>query len=330
MDHTDSDYSDSDYSDTSDYEHRIYHILNDWSKMHTFKKLKECDIDNIVDIDAKISLLIYYNYFDKLNEFSTDQLISAHSKICDNDYLFLAMHGKLETMKYLEKIGIDIHIKDAYGNNAYLLAASSGHFEIMRFLETKGLDIYITNESGYNAYLYAASGGYLEILKYLTEKEFDIHSKTNYGNNAYLLAAYININTENRNDTYSKKIETMKYLEETEIDIYLTNNDGKNALNVNRSHRIEIHLYTLGFLPGYNKLNMKHVYDRKIKKFIKIYNDESDIQYECHICRCNIILNDKYLKCNFNHIIHDKCYEEYCDFKKEIKCDCIICPTKYI
>jgi ankyrin repeat protein len=119
--------------DTITTEH-IDYILNDWNKMKSLDKLKESDIDSIVDQNVKILLLTYYNYLDKLKSFDLIQLQNAKSNNNDNIYILAAFLGQIETMKLLEAIGLYIYNKNNDGNDVYLAAVSSGQLEVIEFL----------------------------------------------------------------------------------------------------------------------------------------------------------------------------------------------------
>jgi ankyrin repeat protein len=258
-------------------------------------------------------------------------------------------------MKFLEAKGFDIHIKNNNGFDAYLLAAWCGQLEVLKVLEKNGLNIHVTDDNNCDAYLYALSKGHLKIMEFLEEeKEFDIHIKTNGGNNAYLTAAWtgqiqimevleakgFNIHIKNSfgENAYilaalNGHLETMKFLEMKEIDIHIKTNYGHNAYTITRSLDIKTHLITLGFLPN-GKIDIEYLYEQKMNKFIKICEDadlgKEDIDYECPICKSNIILNDRFIKCEFKHMTHDTCYKTYCESKNEISCDCILCFTTFI
>jgi ankyrin repeat protein len=160
----------------------IEYILNDFTKLNSLEKLKESDIDNIIDLNAKILLLTYYNYFDKLKSYKLDELHNAKSKLGNNIYLLAAWSGQIEIINLLEENGFDINIKNNNGSNIYLYAAYGGQLEVMRILEEKGFDIHIKNNNNANAYLIAACGGQIEIMRVLEEKRFDINIKTKNGN----------------------------------------------------------------------------------------------------------------------------------------------------
>jgi ankyrin repeat protein len=232
----------------------------------------------------------------------------------DDAYLLAASSGQLKVMEFLENKGFDIYIKNKDGDDAYLSAVHNGRLEVMNFLENKGFDIYIKNNYGDDAYLLAVSYGYLEIMDLIEAKGINIHIKNNNENNAYLLASL------------NGYIQIMRVLEEKGINIYLKNMLGQNAYTITNSQDIKTHLLTLGFTID-AKINLKYVYELKTKKFIQIHKDADQ---ECPICKCDIVLNDKFLKCGYNHAIHNSCYTSYCESKNEIKCECLFCLTEFI
>jgi ankyrin repeat protein len=286
--------------------------------MKLLNKLEESDIDNVVNQNAKILLLTYYNYLNKLKSFEFNQLNSAKNNYNENVYLLAALTGQLETMEFLETIGLNIHIKNINGSDAYLFAAYGGHLEIMRILEEKDLNIHIKNNDGTDAYLLAAFNGHLKIMEFLEAKGFDIYIKNNDDSNAYLLAAF------------NGHLKIMEFLEAKGFDIYIKNRFGQNAYAITESQDIKTHLLTLGFKSN-GEINIEYVYEQKINKFIIIYNNEDDVDYRrCYICHSDIILNDEYLKCGFKHATHNSCYKSYCESKNEINCECLFCLTSFI
>ncbi len=156
-------------------------------------------------------------------------------------------------------------------------------------------------------------------MEYLESKGIDIHIKNKYGNNAYLVAA-----------SY-EQFQIMDYLEEKGIDIHIKNKYGNNAYMITTRPDVKTHLLTLGFTED-GKIDIEYVYERKMKKYIKILNDdcEKDIEYECYICYSKIIVNNKFVKCGYKHVIHDTCYKSYCKSKNEITCECLFCLTSLI
>jgi hypothetical protein len=123
----------------------------------------------------------------------------------------------------------------------------------------------------------------------------------------------------------------MKVLESKGFDICIENNYGENVYTITKSQDIKTHLLTLGFTSD-GIFNIEQTYAQKMKKYIKIFNDDcdKDIDYKCHICYSEIILNDRFVKCGFKHVTHNACYKSYCESKNEIKCECLFCLTSFI
>jgi ankyrin repeat protein len=235
----------------------------------------------------------------------------------NNAYLLAVLSGQIQIMDYLEEKGFDIHIKNILYDNAYLIAVEQGQIQIMDYLEEKGIDIHIKNINGDNAYLIATESGYIQIMDYLEEKGIDIHIKNINGDNAYLLATELGY------------LEIMKYLEEKDFDIHIENIYGNNAYMLTTRPDVKTHLLTLGFTED-GKIDIE--YERKMKKYIKILNDdcEKDIDYECYICYSKIIVNNKFVKCGYKHAMHNSCYKSHCKSKNEITCECLFCLTSLI
>jgi ankyrin repeat protein len=264
-----------------DYDLHIEYINNNLYKMKTLLKLEESDIDNIVDINDKILLLIYYNYLEKIKSFSLDELNNVKSNDDENIYLFASRVGQLEIMKFLEEIGFDIHITSKSNYNAFLIAIYDNHLDVIKYLleEKKGFDININpydaniennyddvgysddyndyidtissddidNNFGINAFLIAIEYGHLELTKYLVVNGCNIHMiHYDWRDNGFTLASRYG------------RIEIMKYLKETDIDTCFVNNVyGDNAFGIALSNgQFEIMQYLIFLSSEYDKINI--------------------------------------------------------------------------
>jgi hypothetical protein len=218
-------------------DHVKYIMDNNFSTIATLEKLEESDIDIIIDIHAKILLMIYYNYLEKLKLIDLIQLRNIKIFHGDNLYLFAVRCGNLEIMKYLEDNEFDTFYTNIIGDNAYLLAAKYGHLEIMKILETNGCDIH-------------------------------------YRNNNYV-----------------------------------------NAWEITESPHIKIHLENLGVSIVIKNSNciLKHGYE-----------------FDCWVCRENIMTNQKYMECGFKHSIHTSCFNSTNHYYDVTFNHCILCREELV
>lgn len=97
-----------------------------------------------------------------------------------------ASNGKMNIVKYLIELGIDVNKRSGtYDGNALNEAASEGHVEIVRYLLLCGSQLDVS-EPQRNPLFGAITDGYVEIAKLLIESGIDIHVK--YENNRDALA----------------------------------------------------------------------------------------------------------------------------------------------
>jgi hypothetical protein len=166
----------------------------------------------------------------------------------------------------------------------------------------------------------------IHIIKYLEKTKININIINNYGENAYLLAAYHGY------------FDLIIHLEKIGLDMYITNNDNKNAWQLTNNKTIKKYLETRGFSSINGNIDIELSYGFKINKYIKTYDneiydescDQSNESNKCIICYSKLKINEKYLICNFNHLIHKSCYKIYCIMKNKIDCECIMCSQLYI
>jgi hypothetical protein len=78
--------------------------------------------------------------------------------------------GEVETWKWLEENGVDIH---SYDEAALKYATSRGYLEVVKYLVERGANIHIRNDE---FFIISAENGYLEVVKYLVEHGANIHA----------------------------------------------------------------------------------------------------------------------------------------------------------
>jgi hypothetical protein len=83
-------------------------------------------------------------------------------------------NDNLNVVKKLIENGVDINLKDGYGNTALILASQRGHLEVVKELIKNGADINLQSYIGYSALIYASSFNHLEIVKELIKNGADV------------------------------------------------------------------------------------------------------------------------------------------------------------
>ncbi|MFM2200354.1 MAG: hypothetical protein RL769_409 [Pseudomonadota bacterium] len=92
-----------------------------------------------------------------------------------NHLLMIALQNdNLNVVKKLIENGVDINLKDGYGNTALILASQRGHLEVVKELIKNGADINLQSYIGYSALIYASSFNHLEIVKELIKNGADV------------------------------------------------------------------------------------------------------------------------------------------------------------
>ena len=95
----------------------------------------------------------------------------------------IRQNNKLEILKYLIEIRIDINGQDCYGNTALHIVSRQIHdnIEIIKCLINNGININIQNKEG-NTALHLVANSNFEKIKYLIDNGADINIKNNNGN----------------------------------------------------------------------------------------------------------------------------------------------------
>jgi len=88
----------------------------------------------------------------------------------DNVIPFVSKNGYIDVLKYLVKLGIDIHAKGEY---AIILASENGHVDIVRFLTRLGINVSAWNDAPIR---YASRNGHVDVVRFLAKAGADIHT----------------------------------------------------------------------------------------------------------------------------------------------------------
>jgi len=85
----------------------------------------------------------------------------------DKNLKMASIAGKLDVVKLLIEVGVDINAKDIYGDTALIYASAYNHKEIVEILIEVGADISIKNNIFFTALKYASKKGHKDIVKLL-------------------------------------------------------------------------------------------------------------------------------------------------------------------
>lgn len=161
----------------------------DFYQLENMPKLTQLNIESISNVNIKIVLYTYYEFYEELKKFSSTQINDIKSKYNISVFIIACKIGNIEIIKYLNEIGINIREDLDEANEAIYLVIENGNLEIIKYLKEIGFDIFNTTYSDFihNSFLLAASFGQIEIMIYLKENGIDVDAvKENDGNNALL------------------------------------------------------------------------------------------------------------------------------------------------
>ena len=131
--------------------------------------------------------------------------------------------ARLKKVKYLVRLGADVHQKDKYGCTALMKAAHSGQLDVVEYLVQSGADVHQKDTAEWSALTYAAYSGQIEVVKYLVECGADAHQKDEgYGKTALMRASEYG------------HLEVVKYLVECGADLEAKDVNGDTAFDIAR------------------------------------------------------------------------------------------------
>jgi len=99
-----------------------------------------------------------------------------------------ARYGQADTVKYLLDGGMQVDVRDAYGNTALIAAASNGQKELVDQLLAQGADIEARNDEELTALMGAAVKGHFEVVYKLVQSGAKVNELNNDGESALFLA----------------------------------------------------------------------------------------------------------------------------------------------
>ena len=102
--------------------------------------------------------------------FPTDNLSAPQADGRFTPLMRAAKEGRLDVVKELLALGVDIAVANADGCNALWLACYNGSHEIIEILIAAGIDIDLQNGNGASALMYVSSNSKPDLVKLLLEK----------------------------------------------------------------------------------------------------------------------------------------------------------------
>ena len=182
-------------------------------------------------IEGNYETLLKTNTFTRINcKQMLQRYLNRNKKLYlkDNTILIEAsveynQHVGTDIIEVLIILGIDVNIKDIYGNTPLCVAAHNGHLNIVQFLVDKGADINIKSNQGFAPLYVAAHNGHLNIVQFLVDKGADINIKSNQGFAPLYVAAH------------NGHLNIVQFLvDRGAITTFINNTNGKTALDIAR------------------------------------------------------------------------------------------------
>ncbi len=141
-----------------------------------------------------------------------------------------ARYGQLDCIQTFLKIGVDINLKDEYGNTALIYACkysnTISNIETLKLLLEHGADVNLQDRDGDTPLIYACrysnTTSNIETLKLLLEHGADPNIQNEYGYTSLMIASQYSNDTGN--------IEPVKLLLEHGADLHLQNKEQCTAL----------------------------------------------------------------------------------------------------
>ena len=96
-------------------------------------------------------------------------------------------NGNINEFKELVLSGVDVNIKDKYGDTSLIISSRHGFSDIVKELLISGADVNIKNIS---SLMLASHYGYSEIVKELLLNNADVNLTDNYGDSSLMRSSY--------------------------------------------------------------------------------------------------------------------------------------------
>jgi len=201
--------------------------------------------------DSVLNYVVKYGNLETVKYFVENKLLPLNWKDLEGVSLFMSVceRGEEGIVKYLISKGVDVNIRDKYGDSPlfyaaksgnlslikylteekklYILepyvvfpAAKSGNLELVKYLEKKGFNLNTEDKFEKSVLFYAAESGNLELVKYLVElKGLDVNKKDILGRTPIMYAA-------------ESKLDVVKYLVEHGANIDVVDENGLNLFDM--------------------------------------------------------------------------------------------------
>lgn len=103
----------------------------------------------------------------------------------------LAREGTTEQLKTALETGINLNIKDEYGQTPLMYAAGQNNEEVVQLLVDKGADVDQETDAGWTPLMYAARDNTLEVFEQLIDNGADMSATNNDGDTVLELASTV-------------------------------------------------------------------------------------------------------------------------------------------
>lgn len=97
-------------------------------------------------------------------------------------------HGRTEIVRLLLDRGIDVNLKDSYGQTPLIAASRGGTLDVAKLLVERGADVNATTTHGATALIYACDRSDISVAKFLLENGANPEVKATYGDGPMLHA----------------------------------------------------------------------------------------------------------------------------------------------
>lgn len=99
-----------------------------------------------------------------------------------------SFHGDLPWLKELTERGVDLDVRDRYGQSGLMMASNAGQLEAVKLLLEAGAPANVADNEGNTPIMFAAQYGSEEIVRLLIAAGADLSAKGSHGLNALALA----------------------------------------------------------------------------------------------------------------------------------------------
>jgi len=133
---------------------------------------------------------------------------------------FETVAGNLKMVRELIRRGVDINVRDKYGETLLHCAAFQGHLDVAKLLVESGADVDARDKDGWTPLHCAAFQGHLDVAKLLVESGANINTRNNRGETPLHCAAFWG------------KLDVAKLLVESGADVDAVDNYGQTPLDL--------------------------------------------------------------------------------------------------